>query len=409
MAVSQESILYDYMGNYLASDGDALTQRTCANGCTTTAIICAALTESDDYWNDALIIFDSDTATSSLQNQTGDVTDFDQGTTTLTLAYELPAAPANTDTFRLVLGGKIRSSNQINGMTVDAGPTNITGVTIDRVAYSNEAGDGTLYYTAGDTSLAWKSPDDVSAGTAIDVSGSGAFTIHSATTDAWITATVVAGSLPIGDQSDTITISNPDQLLVPDMTATESEAKTARYWAFCVYNSDGVESALTLRLHVTAPDGTATTLIDSVPTTAGHSTATDISDWLTTSFWVYNSTKSDIRYCFYRSGNELYYAAAGTTTDRRGFTAVTWDPGDTIKPYPEIDIAVDEADGYGEFTNLPSTLTYTYPVPSTRATSAIFNDNLSATTGLMVGIREINPENGTSRADILNKIAVTWE
>lgn len=409
MAVSQESILYDYMGNYLASDGDALTQRTCASGCTALTIICAALTEADDYWNDALVLFDADTTTTALQNQTGYVTDFDQGTTTLTLAYELPAAPVNTDTFRLIIGGKIRSSNQINGMTVDAGPSNVTGVTISRVAYANGAGSGTLYYTSGNTSLAWKAPGDSSAGTAIDVSGSGTFTLHSYTTDEWITVVVVAGSLPGTDQTDTITVSNPEQLLIPDMTASESSAKTVRYWAFNVYNSDGAESALNTRLHVNAPAGTATTLVDSIGTIAGHATATDISDWETISFWVRNSTKNDIRFCYSRNGNELYYADAGTTTDRRGFTAVAWDIGDTIEPYTEIDIAVDEADGYGEFANDPATLTYTYPVPTSRATSTIYNDNLLASTGIMIGIREVNPADGKSRADILNEIVVTWE
>lgn len=83
--------------------------------------------------------------------------------------------------------------------------SNITGVTIEYAQISTPLGQGTLSYTAAGTSLSWTANGDT-AGTGVDVSAGGTFTIPSGSTGADLTVTVVAGSLPGTNQSDNINI-----------------------------------------------------------------------------------------------------------------------------------------------------------------------------------------------------------
>ena len=58
-----------YASDYLTADGDALTQRTASGTSTDQIIVSASLTQADDFWNESLLFFDTDTATSALQGQ----------------------------------------------------------------------------------------------------------------------------------------------------------------------------------------------------------------------------------------------------------------------------------------------------------------------------------------------------
>ena len=65
-------------------------------------IVDVALTQADDYWNDAIGWFEGDTPTIALRRRSFHVHSFDAGKDTLTLLCKLPAVPQAGDTYRLV-------------------------------------------------------------------------------------------------------------------------------------------------------------------------------------------------------------------------------------------------------------------------------------------------------------------
>lgn len=81
----------------------------------------------------------------------------------------------------------------------------VTGVTIDHAIKTCPVGNGTLTFTLTGTTLAWTANGDT-IGAAQDVSAGGTFTLASGTAGADLTVTVVPGSLPAGNQSDTIAV-----------------------------------------------------------------------------------------------------------------------------------------------------------------------------------------------------------
>jgi len=114
----------------IGSDGASPAEQTADAGGTANTIVDAALTQADDYWIGAKVIFESDTTTAALQSQTAWVVDFDAATDTLTLANDLPATPAAGDTYRLYRPfGGYRSAYQLPGMTV-TGLSDVTGVAV---------------------------------------------------------------------------------------------------------------------------------------------------------------------------------------------------------------------------------------------------------------------------------------
>ncbi|MBD3609380.1 MAG: hypothetical protein HUJ30_02420 [Gammaproteobacteria bacterium] len=81
----------------------------------------------------------------------------------------------------------------------------ITGVTIDHATKACPLGNGTLAFTLTGTTLQWTAQGDT-AGTATDVSAGGTFVLPSGTAGYDLTVTVVPGSLPGANQSDTINV-----------------------------------------------------------------------------------------------------------------------------------------------------------------------------------------------------------
>lgn len=87
-------------------------------------------------------------------------------------------------------------------------PSAITGVEILYAEKGATSGDGTLSFTATGTTLDWTDPNSGTAGTAVDVSGGGDFTLEGGTTGESITVRVDASALPGSDATDTITVSS---------------------------------------------------------------------------------------------------------------------------------------------------------------------------------------------------------
>ena len=322
-------------------------------------IIDATLTEANDYWNGAIIRFEADTTTVALRSTYHHVMDFVAADDKLIFAHDMPATPVNTDTFRIFFGGNWRTSHEIPGLTA-TGLSNVTGVTIDHAAYMCGAGNGLLEFDVAPTeSLRWTAPGDANPGAWVDVSGAGAGTqyeLYSEDPDNFLEVTVVFASLPVGDQSDTIALAQPEGIVIPDFEGYEFDgANKTRYHLIPIKNNDGADTMTDLHVWVVpSTDGTDSTTTTTRDATAGALGITSAADWPDRSFWVYNSTRTDCRFVFYRSGNTCYCAAAGAGL--RGLAAAAWQIGDSVEVMPEYDIGLD-APAVGQFESPANEIT----------------------------------------------------
>jgi len=408
-----------FASKYLSADDDAITQQTADAGGSVSTIVDAALTQANDYWNGAVGWFDGDTTTVALQGVFFHVRDFDAATDTLTLAKNLPAAPAAGDTYRLVLGGNWRSSQECFGMTaggdlpelVAVTGSNITGLTLKKCSALLGAGTLTVFYDQSEDELKIKMTGDADYGAALDVSGNVTDGIvFCEDGQSWLQVDTVAASLPVGDQTDTWTLAYPERTFSPDYEGYEGSAGKTRYRLAVVKNTDGAETMVGLAVYAAVPAGTATTVGagESLGTVEGSFAATDASDWPAASFWIKNTTVDDCRYVKYRSGNTLYCAAAGAGL--RGFTAGAWSEADAIEVMPEIDLGKDA----------PSTLQFENPATEETAPSGItFSDYASdidalAITDLATGttygvwIREVIMPSHRAKADAIDDLYFNW-
>jgi len=87
------------------------------------------------------------------------------------------------------------------GKAVTVQPTNVTGVTIHYASSDATTGNGTLTFASAGSTLAWAVASG-SAGTPVDVSGGGVFTLESNGGGKSITVTVIPALLPGGNQND---------------------------------------------------------------------------------------------------------------------------------------------------------------------------------------------------------------
>lgn len=307
-----------------ASNGGSITEQTADSG-TANTLTDSALTEADDYWNGAILRFEDDTTTSALQGQHYHVTDFAASTDTLTVKPLFAVTPQAGDTYKLlrVFGGNYVSDEEMPGLTVDSGASNVTGVTIDFASHSNTDANGTLSYTNADTSITWLAGADSLAGAKVDISSNGTYTIKSNDENNFIVITVVSASLPGSDQSDTIQLSVPDAVIVPNTETDETAAGKHRY-NFVGIKNTAAEAMELFKIYMDNGVSTAaaTTLSAAKDKTNGTMTAADLSNWPATG-WVYNSTKDDCGYYYNKSGNTATLAA------RNDVCKLGFDAGDT--------------------------------------------------------------------------------
>jgi hypothetical protein len=246
---------------------------------------------------------------------------------------------------------------------------------------------GTLSYDYETTSLTWQDEDDDNPGVAVDVSTNGTYYLESEDTGKFLRVTVTAASLPAADASDTIMLSLTENSFLPDISGDESEDGVSRFFAFFVYNA-GAATAQQMSVYLTAPDGSATTMIDTLATTAASAELTSMTGWAAAEGWVKNTTANagagDVRSYRYRSGNTGVFRAAGTGKQLRGFTAASWSASDAVEPYPDYDIAVD-AGSTDVFEDTLSDLTFSAP---TVAASGLYQDDLAAAGKLQVAVYE---------------------
>lgn len=315
---SADKLRVYYPGKHIAADGDALTLFTADAGGTQSTIVDAALTQADDYWNGAIGYFTGN-VTSALAGAAFHVKDFDAATDTLTLAKNLPAAPAAGDTFRLALGGGFRSSHEVFGLLAGGVPpelvavtgTNITGLTLKKLAPRLGEGTLTAFFDFSESLLFIKMGSEA-YGVGLATAGNPTDAIvFAADGQAWAQVTIVTASLPGSDQTDTFTLAYPPGTMVPDYegyeTAATADGKT-RYRLEVAKNTDGGAGVMVgLAANIAKPAGAATTIAggSSLGLVAASVILTDASTWPTRGFWIRNTTKNDCRYVNYRSGNTL--------------------------------------------------------------------------------------------------------
>ena len=152
-------------------------------------------------------------------------------------------------------------------------------------------------------------------------------------------------ALPTADASDAILITAPDNTFLPPLIGGDCET------GLTIYRPVGVENLAAETISAVAvycpppfPGAVATTLAAGIGTGADTLVATDLARWGAHG-WVYNSTKDDLRYYLSRSGNQAFVLHPGAGL--RGKTAVPWDFGDAIEPYPWQDIGLG-APGEGD-------------------------------------------------------------
>jgi hypothetical protein len=399
-----------YPGKYLTADNDTLTVQT-ATGGTALTIVDTSLGDADNYWDGAVGFFEPNTTTAALRGKYFHVRSWTLSTKTLLLYASLPAACANTDTFRLVLGGNWRSSYEIPGLTFTT-PVNITGVTINYAGYQNPTGVGTLTYTNTSTSLQWTPPSGI-IGSAVNVSGSGVFDIFDATTSLWVEVTVVAASLPVTDQTDAITLTQPTAIVIPNEESTEISGKI-RYYAIPIKNTHASDSIYDLvaylqkEISTAAETNTTTTLIDGG---LGIATlgCTSLTNW-PASGWIYNITKNDCRYYYNKSANTVRCADPGSGV--RGLTSVAWAAGDSVQLMPDIDIGKGAPNGSYQFedpaneTTAPAAVTFTCPITS--GTGVSFSNVANGVT-VVLWVRETIVAGTRAKASVLSQVLYSFD
>ena len=405
---------------YLAADGQALTQYS-VDSADARTITDAGLTEADSYWDGAIGFFDADTATADLRACFFHVKEFDEATDTLTLSRDLPAVPQAGDTFRLILGGKFRSSQEcfgpaVGGQIPELGPvacTNVTGVTIAKA--SGLLGEGNIYVSYDATlDELYLRRDGEENGVGLDVSADLTDAIVFAQdAQGHLRVSVTAASLPVGNASDIFTLTCPKAVFTPDFEGYETAEGTGgkvRYRLEVLRNEDAVDTMVDLQVHSGKPTGAPTTITSSqsLTTDSGEFDVADVTDWPTRSFWVKNITRNDCRYINYRSGTTLYAAAAGSGL--RGYTAVNWEQADNVAVMSDVDIGV-EAPVAGQFAD-PAGET-TPPAGVTFAEHPSVNDAIyigDLTSGQMIGVwrRETIMDNHRARKLIRCDTICLW-
>jgi hypothetical protein len=374
-------LVFRYLHRKLPASKTTPTQHTASGGSLRTAT-CEALTEAADYWNGAIVRWDI----GGNVGQYSSVRSFDAASRKLGFDEDLPLPVLGGDKFTLFLGGLHASNQQIPGLNTST-PVNITGFSISYAGMLNGEGTGTLkfYYNAGAAqSLSWTPPGEAE-GVRVDISGLAdgqSVTLYGGGNTAtqkskFIQLNRNAVALPTSDKADDLNLLILAGSFLGAFVGSETESGTTVYRPICLENT-GVSALYFVKVFCAAPWlsalPTSIAVNGGIGTGAGEMLATSFVNW-GVSGWIYNSTKNDIRYFFNRSGNTV--SILNPERGMRGFTAVPWDDGDDIEPFPWFDIGFD-APGAGNVFEDPST-------ENTAPADVVFSCPRDAPNGLVIG------------------------
>jgi hypothetical protein len=229
----------------------------------------------------------------------------------------------------------------------------------------------------------------------------------------WIEVSVTALSLPVGNQSDTIALSQPLGVFLPTQQGLETSAGKTRYHALPFRNNSATDSLFDLLAYLvkeisTAADTvTSSTLIDGGSGNASLD-CVSLTNW-PTSGWIYNSTKDDCRYFYNRSSNSMRILDPGAGL--RGKTSQAWGIGDAVRLWPDIDIgkgvvAAGQFEDPADEITTPSGVTFSTPTSSGAGLSW---GDFSATSVGVLWIREVIPAGTRAKASVLSQIQFQFD
>ncbi|MCL2623409.1 MAG: hypothetical protein FWD31_07055, partial [Planctomycetaceae bacterium] len=350
-----------YPSKELASPGNVLPDRIVGSGSTQLAIVTTSLAQATDYWNGAVGFF-CGSSTAALRGVTFHVRKWDKTSNRLAIAVPLPVSPVAGDQFKLFVGGKTASSQEVLAMKVSGkqpevdtvSGTNITGVTIKKA--SAMLGEGTLSLAFNATTkaltLRMGTTGDYGPETILTANATG-LPVYNKDLAGFILVDVVFASLPVsGSQTDTFTLTTPKGNLIPNFEGFETNDGFGRTRYHLVVAKNKATATLDamncFSIWTGKPTGASTTQTsgNTAPSYVTPQTLNVInaSTWPTRGFWVRNKTKNDFRYVDYRSGNTLYMKAIdwGVYTFRTGRVAIA--PGMMIgnSTSPTITAIVDQ-------------------------------------------------------------------
>ncbi|GHT16594.1 hypothetical protein FACS1894189_0640 [Planctomycetales bacterium] len=319
----------DYLGLFypskdLATPNAESPNRVVSPGSTQLSIITESLDEASDFWNGAVGFFCGQ-STASLRGIPFHVRKWDKASGKLQITSPLPVVPVAGDMFKIFVGGKTASSQEVLAMKVSGkqpevdpvtGP-NVTGITIKKA--SAMLGTGTLEvryeYSNRILRIRMNSGDygheTILTGDAQNVP------VYNKDLAGFILVDVVFASLRTSSYySDTYTLTIPKGNLIPNFEGYETNDGFGRTRYHLAVAKNKAASALDamncFSLWTGKPKGMSTTLSSGYSpsyTAPQTMSVANASDWATRGFWIRNKTRNDLRYVDFRSSNTLYTKA----------------------------------------------------------------------------------------------------
>ena len=355
----------DYLGLFypskeLIAPGAASPDRIVGPGSTLLNIATTSLTEATDFWNGAVGFF-CGSSTATLRGITFHVRKWDKENGKLQITSPLPTIPVAGDMFKLFVGGKTSSAQEVLSMKVSNkqpevdtvnGP-NITGITIKKA--SAMLGEGTLelYYTGSTKSLKLRMNGGDYGQEVFLTADAQNVPIYNKDLAGFILVDVVFSSLRTSSYySDSYTLTTPKGNLIPNFEGFETNdgyGRTRYHLVVAKNKSTSTLDAMNcFSIWTGKPAGTASTpngtygISYAAPQSMTISNATT---WPTRGFWIRNKTRNDLRYVDFRSGNTLYLKAIdwGVMTFKTGKIEIK--PGMTLgnsTSNPSISAVVDQ-------------------------------------------------------------------
>ncbi|MDR1493995.1 MAG: hypothetical protein LBT05_14935 [Planctomycetaceae bacterium] len=149
-----------YPSKDLTTSGVNAPDRIVGNGSSLLNIVVDSMTDATDFWNGAVGFFCGQ-STATLRGIPFHVRKWDKENRKLQITSPLPVAPVAGDMFKLFVGGKTASSQEVLAMKVSgkqpeidgATGANVAGVTIRKASAALGEGTLSLRYTASAKSL----------------------------------------------------------------------------------------------------------------------------------------------------------------------------------------------------------------------------------------------------------------
>lgn len=184
----------------------------------------------------------------------------------------LSGGAGNTDP-NAAFGGIISTTRFLSQLATGV---TIGGVTVNDAA-ENAIGSGTLAYLVSGQTLTWTPPSGA-AGVAIPIGSNGTYIIRGAgTTAGYLRVTIVAVSLPAGNVSNTVTVSNRDNNLFDDVTKAEALAGDVNYRCIYVKNTHASDIATSVSFWINQDSlGADTIAIGADPAGVGNGSTTGV-------------------------------------------------------------------------------------------------------------------------------------